>query len=194
MHQDNENSVNVTQILLRIESGDSQAASDLLPLVYDELRQLAAARMVHERSDHTLQSTALVHEAYMRLVDANDLQDWDSRGHFFSAAAKAMQRILVDHARRKTAAKRGGQAARVEMTELIEDSADATPEQVLELDETLQKLEQEDAVVAELVRLRLYAGLSMTEAAKVIGVSRTTAYEYWDFALSWYSVEISADD
>jgi RNA polymerase sigma factor (TIGR02999 family) len=153
MHQDNDNSVNVTQILSRIESGDSQAASDLLPLVYDELRQLAAARMIYERADHTLQATALVHEAYMRLVDANDFQGWDSRGHFFSAAAKTMQRILVDHARRKTAAKRGGQAARVEMTELIEDSADVPPEQVLELDETLQKLEQEDAVVAELVRL-----------------------------------------
>lgn len=185
---------NVTQILSKIDSGDPQAASELLPLIYDELRQLAAARMVHERSDHTLQATELVHEAYMRLVEADDVQDWDSRGHFFSAAAKAMQRILVDHARRKTAAKRGGQAARVNMTELVEDSANVTPEQVLELDETLQKLEREDAVVAELVRLRLYAGLSVTEAAKVIGVSRTTAYEYWDFALSWYSLEISAGE
>ena len=184
--------VDVTQILSKIESGDSQAASDLLPLIYDELRQLAAARMINERSDHTLQATALVHEAYMRLVDSSDVQGWDSRGHFFSAAAKAMQRILVDHARSKAATKRGGKAARVEMTELVEDSANVTPEQVLELDETLQKLEQEDPVVAELVRLRLYAGLSVTEAAKVIGVSRTTAYEYWDFALAWYSVEISA--
>lgn len=183
---------NVTQILSRIGSGDSQAASDLLPLIYDELRQLAGARMVNERPDHTLQATALVHEAYMRLVDPDDVQRWDSRGHFFSAAAKSMQRILVDHARSKAAAKRGGQAARVEMPEFVEDSTKVTPEQILELDETLQKLEQEDPVVAELVRLRLYAGLSVTEAAKVIGVSRTTAYEYWDFALAWYSVEISA--
>lgn len=184
--------INVTQILSKVESGDSRAASDLLPLIYDELRQLAAARMAGERSDHTLQATALVHEAYVRLVDPDDLQGWDSRGHFFSAAAKAMQRILVDHARRKAAAKRGGQAARLKMTELIEDSANVTPEQVLELDDTLEKLDQEDPIVAELVRLRLYAGLSVTEAAKVVGVSRTTAYEYWDFALAWYSVEISA--
>lgn len=185
---------NITQILSKIESGHSQAASDLLPLVYDELRQLAAARMMHERSDHTLQATALVHEAYMRLVDSNDVQGWDSRGHFFSAAAKAMQRILVDHARRKSAAKRGGQSARVEMTGLVENSANVTPEQVLELDETLQKLETEDPVVAELVRLRLYAGLSVTAAGKVIGVSRTTAYEYWDFALAWYFAETSAGE
>jgi len=183
---------NVTQILSKIDSGDPQAASELLPLVYDELRQLAAARMLHERPDHTLQATSLVHEAYMRLVDSSDVQDWDSRGHFFSAAAKAMQRILVDHARGNAAAKRGGHAARVEMTEFVEGPANVTPEQILELDETLQKLEQEDPVVAELVRLRLYAGLSVTEAAKVIGISRTTAYEYWDFALAWYSVAISA--
>jgi RNA polymerase sigma factor (TIGR02999 family) len=185
------NAVNITQILSKIQSGDSQAPSDLLPLIYDELRQLAAARMLNERSDHTLQATALVHEAYLRLVDPSDVQDWDSRGHFFSAAAAAMQRILVDHARSKAAAKHGGQAARVEMTEFVEDSTKVTPEQLLELDETLQKLEQEDPVVAELVRLRLYAGLSVTEGAKVIGVSRTTAYEYWNFALAWYSVEFS---
>ncbi|MCS7466566.1 sigma-70 family RNA polymerase sigma factor [Stieleria sp. ICT_E10.1] len=186
------NTVNITQILSKLGSGDSQAPSDLLPLVYDELRQLAATRMAGERPDHTLQATALVHEAYMRLVVPSDVQDWDSRGHFFSAAAKAMQRILVDHARSKAAAKRGGQAAHVGMTEFVEDSTKVTPEQILELDETLQKLEQEDPIVAELVRLRLYAGLSVTEAANVIGVSRTTAYEYWDFALAWYSVEISA--
>jgi RNA polymerase sigma factor (TIGR02999 family) len=184
--------VNITQLLSKIESGDSQAPSDLLPLIYDELRQLAAARMAGERPDHTLQATALVHEAYMRLVDPSDVQGWDSRGHFFAAAAKAMQRILLEHARGKAAAKRGGQAARVEMTEFVEDSTKVTPEQILELDETLQKLEQEDPIVAELVRLRLYAGLPVTEAAKVIGVSRSTAYEYWDFALAWYSVEISA--
>lgn len=184
--------VDVTQVLSKIESGDSQAASDLLPLIYDELRQLAAARMINERSDHTLQATALVHEAYLRLVSPDDVQGWDSRGHFFSAAAKAMQRILVDHARGKAAAKRGGQAVQVEMTELVQDSAKVTPEQVLELDETLEKLEREDPVVAELVRLRLYAGLSVTDAAKAIGISRSTAYEYWDFAVAWYSVEISA--
>lgn len=182
---------NVTLILSKIESADSQAASDLLPLIYNERRQLAAARMMNERADHTLQATALVHEAYMRLVDSSDVQGWDSRGYFSSAAAKAMQRILVGHARRKAAAKRGGQVVRVQMTEMVDDSATVFPEQVLELDETLQKLETEDSVVAELVRHRLYVGLSLNEAAKVIGGSRTTAYEYWDFAVAWYSTEIA---
>lgn len=182
----------VTQILSKIESGDNKASEELLPLVYDELRKLAAARMAKERADHTLQSTAIVHEAYLRLVDVESVQQWDSRGHFFSAAAEAMRRILVEHARSKALKKRDARFEAVEVTSLQDQPQTLTAEQLLDLDDTLQKLEREDALVAELVRLRVFAGLSVTEAANVIKVSRTVGYEYWDFALAWFASEMTA--
>lgn len=179
----------VTRILSKIETGDAQASEELLPLVYDELRKLAAARMSGERLNHTLQPTALVHEAYIRLVDVDSFQQWDSRGHFFAAAAEAMRRILINYARSKTSKKRDARFEAVEVTSLQDQPKTLTAEQLLDLDDTLQKLEREDPLVAELVRLRVFAGLSVTEAAKVIGVSRTIAYEYWDFALAWFAAE-----
>lgn len=182
--------LDVTQILCKIETGDAQASEELLPLVYDELRKLAAARMSGERLDHTLQSTALVHEAYVRLVDVDSAKQWDSRGHFFAAAAEAMRRILIDYARAKASKKRDARFEAVEVTSLQEKSQTLSAEQLLDLDDTLQKLEREDPQAAGLVRLRVFAGLSVTEAAKVIGVSRTTGYEYWDFALAWFAAEM----
>ena len=179
----------VTQILARLDSGDPQASEELWPLVYDELRQLAAARMANERVDHTLQSTAIVHEAYLRLVDEDAVKHWDSRGYFFAAAAEAMRRILIDYARSKTSKKRNARFEAVEVTSLQDQPQTLTAEQLLDLDDTLQKLEREDSLVAELVRLRVFAGLSVTDAAMVIKVSRTVAYEYWDFALAWFAAE-----
>ncbi len=180
----------VTHILSKIEAGDQLAAAELLPLVYEELRKLAAQRMVDERASHTLQATALVHEAYVRLVDSDHVQSWDSRGHFFSAAAEAMRRILVEHARSKSAIKRGGNVQQVEFTDIVEQIFVVQPDQILDLDDALQKLERGDPIVAELVRLRLYAGLSVIDASGVLGISRSSAYEYWDYALSWFSVEL----
>ena len=136
---------------------------------------MAAQRINSERVDHTLQATALVHEAYIRLVDVKQVPNWESRGHFFSAAAEAMRRILIDRARSKSAKKRAGVFDRVEVTNLEQSPEQLTPEELLELDDTLQKLEKEDPKVAELVRLRLYAGLSVTDAAKVVGISRSAA-------------------
>ena len=179
----------VTHILSQIETGDQKASEELLPLVYDELRKLAAARMANERVDHTLQSTAIVHEAYLRLVDVDSVKHWDSRGHFFAAAAEAMRRILIDYARSKARTKRNARFEAVEVTSLQDQPQTLTAAQLLDSDETLQKLEREDAQAAELVRLRVFAGLSVTEAAKVIKVSRTVAYEFWDFALAWFAAE-----
>lgn len=181
----------VTQIMDRIKAGDGLASQDLLPLVYSELRDLAVQRMARERSDHTLQATALVHEAYVRLVDKPQTDQWTSKGHFFAAAAEAMRRILIEHARQRNSLKRGGQLLRVELTNCGEESSAAlTMDEVLELDEALSKLEIEDTVVAELVKLRLYAGLSVSEAGKVLEISRSTAYEYWDYALAWFNTEL----
>lgn len=183
----------VTLILSKIEAGDPAAARELLPLVYDELRKLAAARMAAERPDHTLQATALVHEAYLRLVDAEQVQSWDSRGHFFSAAAEAMRRILVESARAKTRQKRGGEAGRVENID-VANVADATritsPDQLLEVDEALERFWAEDPLVAEVVKLRLYAGLTIRETAEALGIPRSTADGYWQYALSWFAVEL----
>ena len=181
--------LNVTRILSKIESGDRQAAAELLPVVYEELRKLATQRMSSERADHTLQATALVHEAYVRLVDVDQLQGWESRGHFFSAAAEAMRRILIDYARSKATQKRNAEFEDVEITGLQEEPQQLSAEDLLELDETLQKLEREEPMIGELVRLRVYAGLSLTEAAQVLGISRRTAFNYWDYALSWFTVE-----
>jgi len=183
----------VTQILHQIETGDAAAARDLLPLVYDELRKLAAAKMIAERPDHTLHATALVHEAYVRLVDQDQAHEWESRGHFFSAAAEAMRRILVESARAKQRQKRGGDAKRaagMDLAQVAETTLSLPPDQLLDVDEALSRLEQEEPEVARLVNLRLYAGLSSREAAKVLGMPRTTADKRWRFALAWFAVEL----
>lgn len=181
----------VTQILQKIETGDTSAAADLLPLVYDELRKLAAARMAAERPDHTLQATALVHEAYLRLVDQDQAQQWDSRGHFFSAAAEAMRRILIESARNRQSQKRGaGKRAGMDVEHIADVTLVTPPDQLLDIDEALSRLEEEDPRIAELVKLRIYAGLSSRKAAMVLGIPRTTADDYWRYACSWFTVEL----
>jgi RNA polymerase sigma factor (TIGR02999 family) len=181
----------VTHILSAIEQGDPSAAAQLLPLVYDELRKLAAQKLAQEKPGHTLQATALVHEAYLRLV-ANDKRNepdapgrkWDNRGHFFAAAAEAMRRILVDQARRRQAAKRGGLQKRVEMPE----SGLAAPmpdDELLALHEALEQLAIIDSAAADLVRLRFFAGLKTTEAAEALGISVRSAHDLWAYARSW---------
>jgi RNA polymerase sigma factor (TIGR02999 family) len=174
----------VTLILGRIEGGDPSAARQLMPLVYEELRKLAAARLARERPDHTLQATALVHEAYLRLVGPD--QQWESRGHFFAAAANSMRQILVDWARARKRLKRGGGRQRVVMDGLPEAAA-SDPDTILDLDEALTKLTEVDAQTAELVKLRLFAGLSVTEAGEAINLSRASAYENWQFARAWFA-------
>ncbi len=164
----------------------------LLPLVYDELRKLAAAKLAHENPGQTLQATGLVHEAYVRLVDTEKLQDWDSRGHFFAAAAEAMRRILVDNARKKQSLRRGGSAKRLPF-EHLEPSAIAPDENLLALDEALIRLEQLDKIKADLVKLRYFAGLTITQAAKALGVSTTTANRYWTYARAWLHEELTSD-
>lgn len=174
----------VTQILNAIREGQPQAAEELLPLVYDELRRLAAAQMAQERPGQTLQATALVHEAYLRLVGAEPHAQWEHRGHFFAAAAEAMRRILVENARRKGRLRHGGGHQRQELAEA--DVAIAGPaEDMLALDEALQQFEREQPRKAELVKLRYFAGLSETEAAAALGISRPTAARWWAFARAW---------
>jgi RNA polymerase sigma factor (TIGR02999 family) len=171
----------VTRILSDIEQGDPQAAEHLLPLVYAELRKLAAAKLAQEQPGQTLQATALVHEAYLRLVDVDQARHWNSRGHFFAAAAEAMRRILVDQARRKQAAKRGGTSRRVALDAV--DVARTPPEEdLIAVDEALTRLAAEDPQAARLIQLRYFAGLALEEAAEVVGVSRSTAYEHWSYA------------
>jgi RNA polymerase sigma factor (TIGR02999 family) len=171
----------VTQILSAIEQGDPHAAEQLLPLVYDELRKLAAARLAQERPGQTLQATALVHEAYVRLVDTEKAQAWNSRGHFFAAAAEAMRRILVDQARRKQADKRGGQRRRVALEDA--DAAYTPPEtDLLDIDEALTRLAAEDPQAAQFVKLRYFGGLSIEDAAEAIGLSRSSTYDHWAYA------------
>ena len=179
-----------TQILSKIESGDLQASEQLLPLVYEELRKLAAHRMAQERPDHTLEATALVHEAFVRLVDTDSSQKWESRGHFFSAAAEAMRRILVDHARRKARPKHGGDRQRVPITELQISSESGPFEDLLALDEALKKLAVKDARKAELVKLRFFAGLTGRQAAQVLGIAESTADLDWAYAKTWLRLEI----
>jgi RNA polymerase sigma factor (TIGR02999 family) len=174
----------VTNILGQIQEGDSSAAEKLLPLVYEELRKLAAARMSEERNDHTLQATALVHEAYLRLVDADRVQKWNSRGHFFGAAAEAMRRILVESARRKTAEKRGGTNQRESLHEQML-VVDENQFDLLEIDEALTQLEQHDPQSAQLVKLRFFAGLDHQEAAAAMGMTRRTADRLWTLARAW---------
>jgi len=182
----------VTSILEAAGRGDPQAAERLLPLVYDELRKLAAAKLAHERPGQTLQATALVHDAYVRLVDVTNAQRWDSRGHFFAAAAEAMRRILVENARRKGRDKRGGNRERVAL-EQIDLPADVPSDDVLAIDEALTKLEAEDPQAAQLVKLRFFAGLSLTKAAEATGISRTSAYEQWSYARAWLRCALEGD-
>ena len=179
----------VTRILSAIEGGDPHAAEELLPLVYDELRKLAAERMAQEKPGQTLQPTALVHEAYLRLVDSEEARHWDSRGHFFAAAAEAMRRILIDRARSKSARKRGGAWKRIDLNSVNLVGSTAT-EDLVELDDTLDKLGQQDPQAAQLVKLRYYAGLSIEQAGASLGLSRTTAFERWAFARAWLYTEL----
>jgi RNA polymerase sigma factor (TIGR02999 family) len=179
----------VTRILSAIEAGDHDAGSRLLPLVYDELRRLAAQKMAREKPGQTLQATALVHEAYIRLVDTDKVQHWKSRGHFFAAAAEAMRRILIENARRKGRLKRGGHFKRVDL-EGVASVSTAAPEELLVIDEAIEKLAAQDAQAADLVKLRYFAGLSVPEAADLIGLPRSTAYEHWAYARAWLYREI----
>jgi RNA polymerase sigma factor (TIGR02999 family) len=174
----------VTRILSAIEQGDPQAAEQLLPLVYGELRKLAAQKLAQEKPGQTLQATALVHEAYLRLAGNGAEPHWNSRGHFFAAAAEAMRRILVDQARRRNAAKRGGQAGRVDLNEALLVSAEPD-EDVLALNDALDLLAAQDAVAANLVKLRFFAGLNMSEAAAAIDMSVRSAHDVWAYARSW---------
>ncbi len=174
----------VTRILNAIEQGDRHASDELLPLVYDALRRLAAEKMAQESPGQTLQATALVHEVYLRLVDAENAPQWESRGHFFAAAAEAMRRILINRARDKNRLKRGGAGKRLKLDHLtVVDTA--SDDDLVALDEALEKLAQENKACAELVRLRFFAGLTQEEAAAALGVARRTADRRWAFARAW---------
>lgn len=174
----------VTRILSDIDQGDSRAAEKLLPLVYDELRKLAAHKMAREKPGQTLQATALVHEAYVRLVNVDKAQPWGSRRHFFAAAAEAMRRILVERARRKRAVKRGGGRSRLDLDQIAVPDEEHSLE-LLALDEAIKALEQHDAQAAELVKLRYYAGLKHQEAAEALGIGRRAADRIWAVARAW---------
>jgi RNA polymerase sigma factor (TIGR02999 family) len=174
----------VTQLLAAAQAGDPHAAQRLWPLVYDELRRLAAQKLAHEKPGQTLDATALVHEAYLHLVDVDKVQHWNSRGHFFAAAAEAMRRILVDNARRKRTAKRGGQRRRLDLSQ-AEPMAQADPDALLDLDDALTALAGEDPEAAAVAQLRLFAGLSVEEAARALSTSRANAYRQWAYARAW---------
>jgi RNA polymerase sigma factor (TIGR02999 family) len=183
----------VTQILEQIESGDPSAAERLLPVVYDELRKLATAKLAHEKPGQTLQATALVHEAYLRLVDAEKAQHWESRGHFFAAAAESMRRVLVESARRKKRLKRGGGLTRRELNE-VSIAAAGVHEDLLELDAALDRLQAEDPQAVKLVHLRYFVGLSIPQAAELLGISPRTADRLWAFARAWLHREIGGKE
>jgi RNA polymerase sigma factor (TIGR02999 family) len=183
----------VTRILTAIEQGDPSAAEQLLPLVYDELRLLAAQRLAHEQPGQTLQATALVHEAYLRLMGGEEDQHWDSRRHFFAAVAEAMRRIMIDRARDKHRLKRGGNWRRLRLED-VDLSVAEPPDDLPALDEALQKLAKEDPLSAELVKLRFFAGLTLEEVAGTLGIARRTADRYWAFARSWLYDELSKGD
>jgi RNA polymerase sigma factor (TIGR02999 family) len=172
----------VTQLLRAIEQGQPQAAGDLLPLVYAELRRLARSRLLAGRAGQTLEPTALVHEAFVRLVDDDCRERWDSRGHFFAAAAEAMRRILVENARRKARTKHGGEYERVELSDAAGQSPD---ERLLALNEALDRLASEEPEKAQLVKLRYFGGMQLDEAADALGISRATASRYWTYARAW---------
>jgi len=181
----------VTQLLDAAAAGDPRAAADLLPLVYDELRKLATARLAAEKPGQTLQATALVHEAYLRLVGSGGGPDWNGRAHFFGAAAEAMRRILVDAARRKGRVKRGGAMKRVELIDAAAQ-VEAAPDEVLAIDEALDLLAADDPVAAGLVKLRYYANFSVEEAAAALNISRSAAYEHWAYGRAWLGHTLGA--
>ena len=181
----------VTRILSAIQLGDPNAPRQLLPLVYEELRKLASLRLTQEKPGQTLQATALVHEAYLRLVDVAQAQRWDGRGHFFAAAAEAMRRILIDNARRKARPKHGGNLERVNLDEAAAVTGPTAPtDDLLALDEALAKLAIEEPAKAELVKLRFFGGLTIPQAAEVLGVSEATAERYWTYARVWLYAEL----
>src|SRR5262245_56295269 len=174
----------VTRILSAVEDGDRQAAEQLLPLVYDELRKLAAVKLVHEKPGQTLEATALVHEAYLRLVEAPESQHWQSRGHFFAAAAEAMRRILIDQARQKQSQRRGGGRSRRAIEQVAIVAAEPHVD-ILALNEVLERFEKLDPVKAQLVKLRYFAGLTIPQVAEALGISAATADRYWSYARAW---------
>ena len=183
----------VTKALAAIGRGDPQAAGQLLPLVYEELRKLAAQRLAQEKPGQTLEATALVHEAYLRLVDTEKVQHWNSRGHFFAAAAEAMRRILVDQARRKQSQRRGGLLGRFELRD--DDRVDVpVDDELIDLDEALAKLASADPQAAELVKLRVFAGMTIEEAAQAQGTSARTAKRNWAYARAWLGRRLAAYD
>jgi len=183
----------VTQILSQIEYGDPSAAEQLLPLVYEELRKLAAAKLVHEKPGQTLQATALVHEAYIRLVDVEKARHWNSRGHFFGAAAEAMRRILLNRARDKGRLKRGGQRHKVDLDK-VDLAVDARYEDLMALDESIERLAEENRECADVVKLRFFAGLSIDDAAGALGISASTAKRHWAYARAWLFDSLHQDD
>jgi RNA polymerase sigma factor (TIGR02999 family) len=183
----------VTQILNAIQQGAPHAAEELLPLVYEELRKLAAQRLVEEKPGQTLQATALVHEAYLRLVGAQNLQSWDSRGHFFAAAAEAMRRILINRARDKKRVKRGGERRRVDL-DRMEVALDTNDDQLIALDEALKQLAVEDPDVARLVNLCFFAGLTLKDSAASLGLALRTAERQWAYARAWLYARLRPDD
>ncbi len=174
----------VTRILSQIESGDPTAAEQLLPLVYEELRKLAAARLAQEKPGQTLQATALVHEAYLRLVDVEKVQQWNSRGHFFAAAAEAMRRILINRARDKNRLKRGGRLQKIDLHKIVL-ALDTPEDELVAVNEAIERLADENKACADLVNLRFFAGLSIREAAAALNISSSTADRYWAYARAW---------
>jgi len=183
----------VTRILNAIERGDAKATEELLPLVYEELRVLAAQRLSHESAGQTLQATALVHEAYIRLV-GEECQSWDSRGHFFAAAAEAMRRILVENARRKKTQKRGGEYQRVDLAAADGVADDTRCANLLALDQAIEKLSQQDEAKASVVKLRYFAGLTIEQTASSLGISPATAKRHWTYARAWLIREMSGTE
>jgi RNA polymerase sigma factor (TIGR02999 family) len=183
----------VTRILSAIEQGDPRAAEQLLPLVYEELRKLATQKLAQEKPGQTLQATALVHEVYLRLVDVEKAQQWDSRGHFFAAAAEAMRRILVENARHKRSQKAGHGRQRQPLEDL-EATVDGSPDDQLALDDALTKLERENQAAADLAKLRLFTGLTVDESADALQISRRTGFRLWTYARAFLQAELSADD
>jgi RNA polymerase sigma factor (TIGR02999 family) len=185
----------VTRILQAIDQGDSHAADQLLPLVYDELRKLASAKLAKENPGQTLDATALVHEAYLRLVDVDNAQHWNGRGHFFAAAAEAMRRILVESARRKQTERHGGRFKRAVLEDLDALAVQAPQStDLLAVDEALERLTNHDATAGQLLKLRYFGGLSVTEAAEALGLSRTDAYRQWTFVRAWLRCELSGTE
>jgi len=184
----------VTRVLSQIEQGDPQAAEKLLPLVYDELRKLAAAKLAHERPGQTLQATALVHEAYLRLAGNYSAgQHWNSRGHFFAAAAEAMRRILIDRARASGSVRRGGSRQRVELTDVPQTGEALRVDDLIDLDAALQKLAAVDPIAAKLVELRVFAGQSLSESAAILNLPPSTTKRTWNYARAWLRREVSGE-